>query len=1038
MQPLLYVVFILSGAAGLIYESIWSRYLGLFVGHSAYAQIIVLAIFLGGMSLGAILAARRSERVRQPLLWYAAVELIVGLIGFLFHHIYDGVTSLAYDALFPLLPGGATLTVVKWSIAALLILPQSVLLGATFPLMSAGVLRLTPERPGHVLALLYFANSIGAAIGVLFAGFVLVGWVGLPGTLRTAAALNLFVALLVFGAVRWREEDRDSAIGHRDSALGHRDSTSGGDLPATAGSRWPGAESRSSLLLWVSFGTAVASFIYEIAWIRMLSLVLGSATHSFELMLSAFILGLALGALWVHRKADQLRDPIRVLGVVQWVMGVAALATLPLYLRSFDWTAWLLRAVDESTAGYAIFNVVRYAFCLAVMLPATFCAGMTLPLITRTLLSSGAGERAIGLVYGVNTLGSIVGVVLAGLVLMPLFGLKLLLVQGAIVDMALGVVLLRVAARDSKPHRRLAFGAAVAVVALAELAIWGNDFDATRLTSGVFRYGRVSEPGSKSILFYKDGRTATVSVARMRGKTLVVSTNGKPDASLDSAWQFPSPDAAPRTLGGDLPTQVLLPLMTLAHAPQARTAAVIGQGSGMSSHFLLGSPALRSLVTIEIEPEMIAGSRHFYPANARVFDDPRSRFVIDDAKSFFASERRRYDLILSEPSNPWVSGVSGLFTTEFYERIRGYLAPDGVFGQWLHLYEIDDRLVLSVLASLHRSFPSYEIFLTSSGDMLIVASTRPVLREPDWSVFQLPLIAADLAPVIPFSPRMLEATRILSRETLAPLLDSWHSPNSDYVPVLDLGGERTRFTRASADGFRSLGDDRFDIIAPFTGRRSEFLDDTRVPVPQIPRMHNLSLGALMRSHFRYVMAQEADSASSVAVQRRWLYESGMQSGKTPPDWRVWLNTVLQVDADIHGGTAGVADEIFYYDARQFAERQSAPQEVLAALAFLRSLSVWDWAAASLAADRLLPAAQRGRSWVPVDLLRDGAVVAKLRTGDVSGAKRAFTSLVEYSARETGDFRSSLLWAYIWNAEQGRKLPAAPDTGTAPLASRSPM
>ena len=801
-----------------------------------------------------------------------------------------------------------------------------------------------------------------------------------------------------------------------------------------AESRWNPAR----LLLWVSFGTAVASFIYEIAWIRMLSLVLGSATHSFELMLSAFILGLALGALWVHRKADRLRDPIRTLGVVQWVMGLAALATLPLYLRSFDWTAWLLRAVDESNAGYSIFNIVRYAFCLAVMLPATFCAGMTLPLITRTLLSSGAGERAIGLVYGVNTLGSIVGVVLAGLVLMPMFGLKLLLVQGAILDMALGVILLRVAARDSKPRRRLAFAAAVAVVVLAEVAIWGNDFDETRLTSGVFRYGRVSEPGSKTILFYKDGRTATVSVARMRGKTLVVSTNGKPDASLDSAWQFPSADAAPRTLGGDLPTQVLLPLMTLAHAPQARTAAVIGHGSGMSSHFLLGSPALESLVTIEIEPEMIAGSRHFYPANARVFDDPRSRFVIDDAKSFFASERRKYDLILSEPSNPWVSGVSGLFTTEFYERVRGYLAPEGVFGQWLHLYEIDDRLVLSVLAALHRSFPSYEIFLTSSGDMLIVASTRPGLREPDWSVFRFPMVARDLAPIIPFSPRMLEATRILSRETLAPLLDSWHLPNSDYVPVLDLGGERTRFTRASADGFRSLGDDRFDIIAPFTGRRSTFLDDTRVPVPQIPRMHNLSLGALMRSHFRYVMAQEADSASSVAVQRRWLYESGMQSGKTPPDWRVWLNTVLQVDADVHGGTAGVADEIFYYDARQFAERQNAPQEVLATLAFLRSLSVWDWAAASLAADRLLPAAQRGKSWVPVDLLRDGAIVAKLRTGDAAGAKRVFTSLVDYSARESGDFRSSLLWAYIWNAEQGRKLPAPPDTTTAPLASRSPM
>ncbi|HJU88065.1 MAG TPA: fused MFS/spermidine synthase [Gemmatimonadaceae bacterium] len=1034
MQALLYLVFILSGAAGLIYESIWSRYLGLFVGHSAYAQIIVLAIFLGGMSLGAILAARRSERVAQPLLWYAIVELIVGIIGFVFHYIYSGVTSLAYDAIFPALAGGATLTVVKWLIAALLILPQSVLLGATFPLMSAGVLRLTPSRPGRVLALLYFANSIGAAVGVLFAGFVLVGWVGLPGTLRTAAALNVIVALLVFAAVRWREEEgRETG----DSRFEIRDSQAELDL---VGSH-PSLESRISnldarrLLLIVAFGTAVASFIYEIAWIRMLSLVLGSATHSFELMLSAFILGLALGALWAHRKADQLSDPIKTLGVVQWVMGFAAMATLPFYLRSFEWTAWLMRAVDESTAGYTIFNLVRYAFCLVVMFPATFCAGITLPLITRTLISSGAGEKAIGLVYGVNTLGSIVGVVLAGLVFMPLLGLKLLLIQGAIIDMALGVVLLRVAAGSSKRERRFALAAGLAVVVLVEIAVWGNDFNKAVLTSGVFRYGRVSSPDTKDVIYYKDGRTATVSVSRMRGKSLVIATNGKPDASLDSAWQQPTPGAAPRTLGGDLPTQVLLPLMTLAHAPHARTAAVIGHGSGMSSHFLLGSPVVRNLVTIEIEPGMIEGSRHFYPANARVFEDRRSRFVIDDAKSFFASERRKYDLILSEPSNPWVSGVSGLFTTEFYDRVRGYLSPEGVFGQWLHLYEINDQLVLTVLAALHKSFPSYEIFLTSSGDMLIVASTRPELRDPDWSVFQLPMVARDLQPVITFTPRMLEATRILSREALAPLLDTWRELNSDYVPLLDLSGERTRFMRSSADGFRALGDDRFDIVGPFTGRRSEFIDDTRVPVPQIPRMRNLALGALMRSHFRYVMAQDMDSTSSVAVQRRWLYESAMQSGKTPPDWRVWLNTVLQVDADIHGGTSGVADEIFFYDARQFAERYNAPMEVLSALAFVRALSVWDWVAASAAADRLMPSAQLGKSWLPIDLLREGAIVAKLRTGDAAGAKRVFTSLVNYSGREDGDLRIELLWAYIWNLEHGRKLPGPVDTVSAPLATR---
>src|SRR5919201_6337378 len=196
---------------------------------------------------------------------------------------------------------------------------------------------------------------------------------------------------------------------------------------------------------------------------------------------------------------------------------------------------------------------------------------------------------------------------------------------------------------------------------------------------------------------------------------------------------------------------------------------------------------------------MIAGSRRaFYPANRRVFDDPRARFIIDDAKSYFAAGRRTYDLIMSEPSNPWVSGVSGLFTVEFYQRVRRYLAPGGVFGQWIHLYEIDDNLVLSVLAALHQSFASYQIFQTSRGDILILASNRPALPAPDWSVFALPTVTADLAHSIPFTPADLEATRLFGRAELAPLLERWNRRNSDYHPVLDLGTERTRYLNSSA------------------------------------------------------------------------------------------------------------------------------------------------------------------------------------------------------------------------------------------------
>ena len=877
MTTLLALIFVLSGAAGLIYESIWSRYLGLLVGHSAYAQVIVLVIFLGGMSAGAALASRRSARLREPLLWYAAIEGIVGLVGLGFHDVFTAASAFAYDSLFPALAGGVTLLIVKWMLAALLILPQSVLLGTTFPLMTAGVLRRLGDSAaqakgsGQVLGLLYFANSFGAAVGVLLAGFWLIKLAGLPGTLIVAAVLNLIVALATYCVVRLqRAADLAAAPPALDPTAVAADVAPmpvvpfNADTPSTTDAGVRGRLWR--LLLGASFFTAIASFIYEIAWIRMLSLVLGSATHAFELMLSAFILGLALGALFVRQAADESPDTVRLLGLVQIAMGVLAIATLGVYLGAFDWMASLLDTVQRNKGGYAVFNIARYGFALAVMLPATFCAGMTLPLITRSLLAAGAGERAIGAVYAWNTLGSIVGVALASLLLMPALGLRGLLILGGAIDLIVGVWLLWWRARDVVTLRRTATLATIAGAVVVIAAVLSPGFDPVVLTSGVFRYGFVPREDSRSIVYYQDGRTATVSVQYGSDSGFTISTNGKPDASLTKFWfEEPASDVADRpSLRGDDATQVLLPLITLAHAPNAERAAVIGHGSGMSSHFLLGSPTFKSVTTIDIEPEMIRASRLLRPANIRVFDDPRSFFVHDDAKSYFASAGKKFDLILSEPSNPWVSGVSGLFTDEFYGRVSSYLAPGGIFGQWLHLYEIEDELVFSILAALDRHFDSWEIFLTNDVDVLVVASNGPQLPTPDWTVFEREDIARDLQRFRPLTPAMLEATRLITSREIAPLMALSPEPNSDFYPRLDLGAELARFLRREAFGFSSLPVERWDLAAALGERRIGWLNDPR-PVLTHNRFISQGLSTQLRTQ-RYV-ADSGNSRRRTAVAR---------------------------------------------------------------------------------------------------------------------------------------------------------------------------
>ena len=987
------LLFFLSGAAGLIYESIWSRYLGLLVGHSAYAQVIVLVIFMGGMAAGALGIGRISERLRRPLLAYALVEGVIGLMGLAFHPVYVAATDMATTRWMPQTGGPPGTVLIQWGLSALLILPQSVLLGTTFPLMSAAVVRRIPQAPGRALGLLYFSNSLGAAVGVLASGLWLVGLAGLPGTVGAAAILNLVVAAAAVALQR----------GSTDPTLA---------TPATERTARAAPE---RLLLAVAFGTALASFIYEIAWVRMLSLVLGSATHSFELMLSAFILGLALGAWWVRSRADRFARPVLALGATQWAMGVLALATLPLYMASFHWIASLVQNLPPTAAGYRLFTLGRYGVCLAVMLPATFCAGITLPLITRILIRAGAGERAIGLVYGLNTLGSIAGAILAGLVLMPWLGLKGLLTAGATLDIALGLALLAIHDRGRTAGARRLFPAgAVAAFLLVVAMVGAVRLDRLTLVSGVYREGALLRPEESRVEFYRDGRTATVSVRRQPAGDLTLSTNGKPDASLHPALFQPVPGRPLIDLTSDESTQLLLGLVSLAHRPDAATVAVVGQGSGVTSHVLLGSPAVKRLVTIEIEPEVIEASRRFDPVNRRVFQDPRSVFAIEDARSYMASTGERFDLIVSEPSNPWVSGVAGLFTEEFYRRMSRSLTTDGVLAQWLHLYSLDDPLVLGVLAAIQRSFRDYEIYLVSSADVLIIATNSPRGLHPDWSVLDLPAIREELRGVVPFTPSILEATRVTDRQVLAPLVER-AAVNSDYFPHLDLGAERARFTRRMADGLVALHYDRAGM-AYERARPVGPLPSGDVPIPQVLRVRGLSWGALVRETLagappRPEHTAEMRSRLAASAERIRRVLAPAETGAPPSDWRTWVLEALQAEDDLHLGTSRYADPQFFAALRRIAAHPAAPADVARIVEWMRAIEARDDSALASRMDEVVEIADRDGAWLPAEVVVGPVVRLRLARGNVDGAREAYARL-RPRLRQPDDLRVRLMAAHL--------------------------
>jgi len=960
---LFFLIFTASGFAGIIYESIWTQYLKLFLGHAAYAQALVLAVFMGGMALGSLICSKYSSRLGNLLLGYAIVEAVIGLCAVLFHPLYVQFIDLAYTTVIPSLDSPLAVGLFKWMAATVLILPQSILLGMTFPLMTAGLLRRYPRTPGAVVAMLYFTNSLGAGIGILIAGFLFIGWVGLPGTLILGGFINLVIA-----AVVWLE-NKQSAVPSPESATTNQ--TAVETLPVAQRSFYP-------VFILIALLTGLSSFIYEIGWIRMLSLVLGASTHAFELMLSAFILGIAFGGLWVKRRIDSLEDPRRYLAIVQVAMGFLALATLPLYSVSFNVMGWLIKNLPKTETGYFLFNLSSQGIAVAIMLPAAFCAGMTLPLITTTLLRNGSGEKSIGAIYGFNTIGAILGVFLAVYLAMPQLGLKGTIILGAAIDIVLGLTL----AWWSFPAGRIpAVVTAVSLIALVLPTFWLK-FDPVRLASGVYRFGLLPKSEDVVSLFQRDGKTATVSLIKT-SNTMTIKTNGKPDASIQVSgtghfW--------------DEDTMVLLgSLGTILH-PSSRTAAVIGWGSGLSTHVLLTSPNIKHVDTIEIEPEMVQAAALFGNRVHLAYDDPRNHLQIEDAKAYFSFNKRKYDIIISEPSNPWVSGVASLFTKEFYARIREYLSEQGLFVQWLQLYEIDRPLLASIMNALSPYFSDYAIYATYSGDVIIVACPAGTVPDPNPAFLSMPDLMSELRRVDINGLTDISVRMLGNKAFFEPLFSRYPiTTNSDYAPIVDLYAVRSRFFEKDESGQLYNNEMLRLPMGQMLGRKPDRLPPMEVTyAANYPRSLKIHLWSmvyeyLMNGHWKWDHPDKAlaekmlpDAIIAKEVLTRSCGEQYLQQEW----WKAMYNTTASIAAyATHDQLTTLLERI---ETPSCLKSYSAPQKDFISL--IRAVGARDPARMSQYSEKLLNEMEMARTNVElVEYILSAGILGNLSLGNTQGA-----------------------------------------------------
>jgi spermidine synthase len=712
----------LSGATALVYELVWSKYLGNVLGNSGQAHAVVLATFMGGLALGASVFGRTADRVKNPLALYGLLELGVGLYALAFPYVLDALGAL-WLAVAAAVPEGFRVAP-RLLVASLSLVVPTLLMGGTLPAL---VRHFASSLAGvqRELARLYAVNSLGAALGVFIAGTKLVPSVGLSASAQAAAALNVLLALAALALARRHPPTLAPGQAAPD--------------PGDGEVAYPRAAVRAALV-----GVALSGFtcmLYQVTWIRLLSIVLGASTYAFTLILTAFILGIGLGSFWLMTR-DGKEDSLRLYARMQVALVVSLCVALPLYVRLpyYFLTArfMLTRALDT----WPVFQLVTFGFCCVVLLVPTFFMGAAFPAAARvaTAKVSEVG-RQLGGVYLWNTVGTISGSVLGGLVLMPWWGMEGNFVAGAAVNLvAAALAYSAVPGRPASSARAfwpVAAAAGLAVLVLGGMQGWAvrlSSITSPRLLQPAESYAKLVEDSQRNTLpvFYKDDTFATVLVADAPGPHRVMKLNGKVDAST----------------GSDVETQVVAGhLGVLLHPREPKNVLVVGAGAAITAGSVLAHPVER-MDLVEISPAVIDAARLFKADNRNAVDDPRTHVHVDDAKTFMALAPVKYDLVVSVPSNPWVSGVSGLFTRDFFQAVDRHMTDDGVLVQWIHTYENRQELIQLVMRTLRDTFPHATTWL-GPYDLVLVASRKPLAFDARQLAERMarPDVKTDLARV---------------------------------------------------------------------------------------------------------------------------------------------------------------------------------------------------------------------------------------------------------------------------------------------------
>jgi len=694
-----YFYFFLSGLAGLIYEVLWVRLFVLVMGGTVYSFTTVLAAFMTGLALGGWLGGRYADRMKSsPLLVYGALEGLIGVYCLLIPFMISALNPV-FDALYPFISGHNSLgLLVRFLFSGIILIMPTTMMGATLPIL----VRYSYSRPeefGRITGRLYSLNTLGAVFGSFISGMVMIPAWGQRLTLYLTAGINLLIFASITALWRFKAADFKPA-----KAIFEKTEEQG-RLNFRAG------------LVLVFYGlSGAAAMIYQVAWTRALILSLGTTLYVLSLILTAFIAGLGMGAVFITGFADRLRKLWLWIGIFELMIGVFAWLVVPAFARLPLWMG-----LAHRPKSYSIWLAIEFLAGLAFIFLPTFLMGALLPLVVRlyAALRGGVGS-AVGGVYAGNTIGAILGSLVCGFFLISWLGIRDSLILASILSVVIGAVFILA----ERGIAALRIGAAPAALIAAWVFVYfAPGWRPEIINSGPYIYFESYRAGGGSakdlanrlsahvkVLFFKEGAEASVSVIESSlDHTIGLRINGKIDAST----------------GSDMTTQVLTGHLPFLLNPEAKNALVIGLASGVTMGSALGH-RLKEVTCVEISPEVREASVYFALVNQRPLEDKRARLIINDGRYHLQHTSERYDVIISEPSNPWIGGMGLLFTREFFEQAKARLNPNGIMLAWIGIYDLDVDAVRMIMRTFQSVFPQATLWESISGnDYLLLGFNGP-------------------------------------------------------------------------------------------------------------------------------------------------------------------------------------------------------------------------------------------------------------------------------------------------------------------------